>query len=222
MAIKAIIFDFDGLILDTETPEFHSWQEIYAQYGAELSLEEWVACVGTTQEVFDPIENLQARSNQTINPDQTLKVLHEKANRHIARQPILPGILDYLNEAKQLNLKIGLSSSSTREWVTGHLSRLNLLDYFDVICTSDDVKAVKPDPALYRCAAESLNLEPQAAIALEDSLNGMLSAKQAGLHCFVIPNPITRYLDFKGADGVFTALTDISLADLIERCNGDK
>ena len=81
MKIKAIIFDFDGLILDTESPEFEAWQEIYGSHGAQLSLTEWLACVGTSQDAFGPIINLQERSKHTIDAEKVLKTLHENANK---------------------------------------------------------------------------------------------------------------------------------------------
>ena len=115
-------------------------------------------------------------------------------------QPILPGVEDYLQTAKELNLKLGIASSSDRKWVEGNLSRLELLDYFDIVHTSDDVEFTKPDPTLYRLALHSLELNPGDAIVLEDSPNGVSASKAAGIFTVAVPNPLTARLNLDHAD----------------------
>jgi HAD superfamily hydrolase (TIGR01509 family) len=220
MTIKGLIFDFDGLILDTELPEFSAWKEIYTAYGAEISLEEWSACVGTTQEVFDPIEILQERAQEPILPEKVRREHHTMANVEILKQPIMPGIMQYLNEGKSKGLQLGIASSSGRSWVNEHLQRLGILDYFDKICTSEDVQKVKPDPALFLCAVRQMGILPEEAIAFEDSLNGVQSAKYAGLFCVAVPNQITNHLDFSLADMILSSLEQITLWQLIDRLDG--
>jgi beta-phosphoglucomutase-like phosphatase (HAD superfamily) len=114
-------------------------------------------------------------------------------------------------------LKIGLASSSSCRWVEGHLARLGLRDYFEVVRAKDDVAVTKPDPALYRSAVEKLGVLPEQAIAFEDSANGVLSAKRAGLYCVAVPNALTRQTDTSLADLVLSSLEEMSLGDLIWR-----
>jgi len=222
MTIKGLIFDFDGLILDTELPEFSAWKEIYTAYGAEITLEEWAACVGTTQEVFDPIEILQERAQEPILPEKVRREHHTLANAEILKQPIMPGVMRCLNEGKSKGLQLGIASSSSRSWVDEHLQRLGILGYFDKICTSENVQKVKPDPALYLCAIQQMGLLPEETIAFEDSLNGVQSAKYAGLFCVAIPNQITNHLDFSLADLLLPSLEQLSLEQLINNLDGRK
>lgn len=213
--IKALVFDFDGLILETETPIFQSWQEIYQAYGCELSLEEWLANVGTAEETFDPVASLEQRSGYPLDRGQTLIRQQRREQELIQHQPVMPGVREYLESARQLGLSVGLASSSTCDWVVGHLERLGLIRYFDAIAASDDVALTKPDPALYWTAVEWLGVAPREAVAFEDSLNGLLAAKRAGLHCVVVPNALTHQLNLQEADIRLGSLVEMPLADLL-------
>lgn len=214
--ISALIFDFDGLILDTEVPEFQAWQETFERHGGELSLEVWAACIGTSSDAFDPYVYLERQIGHTIDREAIRSQHRQRCAELLAAQPVLPGVQDYLNDADQLGLQLGLASSSSRTWVTRHLSRLGLITHFTSIRCADDVHQVKPDPALYQGVLESLGLRAEEAIALEDSPNGVLAAKRAGLFCVAVPNALTRQLPLDHADLRFTSLTDMSLEALIE------
>jgi beta-phosphoglucomutase-like phosphatase (HAD superfamily) len=120
--IKALIFDFDGLILETEMPVFQAWQEIYREYDCELPLDEWVACIGGTEEDFDPYKYLETVSGRSIERVAIGAKCRQRQLELIARQEALPGVENYLSEARRLGLKVGLASNSSRAWVTGHLS----------------------------------------------------------------------------------------------------
>lgn len=213
--IKALVFDFDGLILETETPIFQSWQEIYRDFGCELSLEEWLVNVGTMEEQFDPVANLEQRSGQPVDRQQTLIRRQRRELELIQHQPVMPGVQEYLESARRLGLKIGLASSSSCDWVLGHLQRLGLIGYFDAIAAGDDVALTKPDPALYQTAVEWLGVAPHEAVAFEDSRNGLLAAKRAGLHCVVVPNALTHQLDLDQADWRLVSMDEMPLVELL-------
>ena len=217
MAIEGIIFDFDGLIIDTELPEFLSWKEVFMSFGANLDLSDWLACVGTSQDVFDPIMNLQSQIDFPIDGNLIKQQHRKKSLELINKQPVLPGVEEYIQCAKSLGLKIGLASSSPREWVLGHLLRKNLVSYFNVICSADDVIDVKPDPAVYQCVINKFGIQGSNAIAIEDSQHGVIAAKAAGMYCVAVPNEITRKLDFSNADIVLEELTQIPLPEIIRR-----
>lgn len=215
--IQALIFDFDGLILDTETSEYQSWQEVYSAYGCQLPLERWVTAVGgSLAHYFDPYAFLAELSGQPIDADAIRPVRRQRHLDLIAEQPVLPGVLDYISAAREMGIKVGLASSSSYDWVGGHLARLGMLDLFETIKTSDDVEKVKPDPALYVAAAAALGVDPRHALALEDSGHGLNAAKRAGMYCVVVPNSVTTHLAFNGADRRLDSLADVSLAELIE------
>jgi HAD superfamily hydrolase (TIGR01509 family) len=218
--IRALIFDFDGLILDTETPVFRSWQEFYTMYGGRLGVTEWAQVVGTVSKEVDHFARLEDQigyplDHKTLGPQR-----RQRESELIQNQPVLPGVLDYLVEARQMGLKIGMASSATCQWVTGHLERLDLLQYFDTVRAMDDVERVKPDPELFLTVLADLGAEPQEAVVFEDSPNGIRAAKAAGLLCVAVPNPITRQYSLAQADLRLESLADLPLQALIEKVEG--
>lgn len=214
--IKALVFDFDGTILDTETQHYHAFQEMYKEHGADLPLEVWGECIGTHSK-FDPYEYLEKQIKKKLNHEELRTKKTERALALIHEQKPLPGIENYLEAAKELGLKVGLASSSSREWVLEHLKRIGLLHYFEVIKTADDVEKVKPDPALYEKAVEALGVKPDEAVAFEDSLNGAMAAKKAGLYCVAIPNPVTKHMLFDKVDHQMESIAELELSELIKR-----
>ena len=217
--IKAVIFDFDGLILDTESPVYQSWQEIYQYYNCSLPISEWLKCVGTA-DAFDPYDYLEAQLGQTLDRAE----LHQKRNALksslIDLESVMPGVEDRIAEAQTLGLRLGVASSSPRSWVVDNLSKLNLEHHFNTIKCCEDVKRVKPDPGLYLEALQALGVEASEAIVLEDSLNGVTAAKRAGIFCVAVPNAITRHSSFELADLQLFSLADMSLEELINATNG--
>jgi len=215
--IRALVFDFDGLILETELPVFQSWQELFQTYQLEFPFEKWAFNIGTAEETFDPVFELSQHIGPVVNLTEDLNRRRERELELIGDQPPLPGVMDYLNDAKALGLKIGLASSSSCQWVEGHLTRLGLRGYFDCIRARDDVHLTKPDPALYRSAMEMLGVPPEQGIAFEDSRNGIQAAKSAGMFCVAVPNVLTRLTDTSQADLTLHSLADLPLNDLIQK-----
>ncbi len=213
--IRGLIFDFDGLILDTELPDFESWQEMFVEHGVSLPLAEWTPLIGTASS-FDLYDYLEQRAGQAINRADVRERRRKRFHERVIAQAILPGVEECIAAAKQRGLKVGLASASSPEWVLGHLERLGLHVHFDAIKTSADVERVKPDPALYLAALDALGLDATEAIALEDSPNGIAAAKAAGLFCVAIPNAMTRDLDVSAADLRLTSLADLPLAELLD------
>jgi beta-phosphoglucomutase-like phosphatase (HAD superfamily) len=128
LLIRAIIFDFDGLIVDTETSDYQSWQEIYQSYGCDLPLAHWTASIGRGSDdiSFDPYESLEAQLKRPIDRAVVKMVRRRRKMDMVVTQPILPGVERYITDAKRLGLKIGLASSSGGEWVKGHLTRFGI------------------------------------------------------------------------------------------------
>lgn len=214
--IKALVFDFDGLILETELPILLSWRELFGAHGLELPLEKWALNIGTAEEAFDPILELECHLGRSLKNDPLLERRQQRELEMILGQEPLPGVVKTLQDARRLGLKIGLASSSSCQWVTGHLERLGLIEYFDCIQAKDDVHRTKPDPALFRSAVEILGVLPWEAIAFEDSPNGILAAKRAGLYCVAVPNALTRKLDTSQADLQLESLDQMPLEALIQ------
>ncbi|HSF81247.1 MAG TPA: HAD family hydrolase [Anaerolineales bacterium] len=209
--IKALIFDFDGLILDTEVPIFQSWQELYQLYGGELTFENWSTIIGTVSNEHDHFEGLEEQIGHPVDRANLSPKRRQRELELIAQQPIRPGVENLLREARQWGLKIGLASSSPCAWVEGHLRRLGLIDYFDCMRARDDVSQVKPDPELYLSVLEALGLQAEEAIVIEDSPIGITAAKRAGLYCVAVPNELTRQMSIDHADRQLETLAGISL-----------
>ncbi len=218
--IRALIMDFDGLILDTEIPSYQSWLEIYEAYGCSLPLSAWSAWVGGSPDMFDPYEYLERQLGRTVDREAIGSKQAEREAEMIAAQPILPGVASYVSDAKRLGLKLGIASSSDREWVHSHLLRLGLRADFDCIKCLEDVKKAKPDPELYQAVLDQLGISADEALALEDSPHGITAAQTAGIFCVVVPNPLTRQLPIGHADLRLDSLADMPLEELLRRVAG--
>lgn len=214
--LKAIIFDFDGVIIDTETARFLSWKEAFSWYGINLGKEEWLKYLGIPGEIFDPLGILKNKTGKVILREDVgpkrLRIFWE----HINKMSINPGIMDYLNEAKKRNIKFAIASSSKREWVQEHFKMLDIGKFFAVIKNSDDVKRIKPFPDLYLEALKELKVNSNEAIAVEDSLTGVQAAKNAGLFCICIPNGLNKGMKINGADIQLKSLKDLEFGNLVK------
>ncbi len=217
MAIRALVFDFDGLILDTEWPDYQAWQEIYESHGYDLPLDAWLGEIGMGADLmsFDPHGHLEALLGGRLEREEVRALRRARVRELIAQEEACPGVCEAIAEARRLGLSLAVASSSPRAWVSTHLERLGLADAFDCIRCADDVARTKPDPELYLSAIALLGIEPAAALAFEDSPNGLRAAKAAGLRCVVIPNRLTRGLSFPGADLVLPTLAGVSIGSLL-------
>ena len=213
--IKAIIFDFDGTIIDTETAWYVAFQEAYKEYGVDLSLELYSQCIGTDLNGFNPYEYLITEKKLSIDGDSFRDAIQLRYTKLMELEKIRPGVIEYLEAAKNAGLRIGLASSSSMKWIETYLEQLNIRDYFECIRTSDHVTHVKPDPELYLLTLECLQVKPYEAIAIEDSLHGARAAADAGMHCVVIPNEVTRFMEFDPVFHKADQLSDVDFNELI-------
>jgi putative hydrolase of the HAD superfamily len=179
-------------------------------------MEVWGDVIGRGASYFDPYQELVAKLGHDLDREAVLNRRKARHNEMIAELVILPGVREAVAEARRLGLRLGVASSSSRTWVTGHLKRLGL-DGFECVRCRDDVVNTKPDPELYLAVCACLDVLPGAAIALEDSANGIAAAKAAGMLCVAIPNPMTAGLDLSAADLRLDSLADVSVAELLER-----
>jgi HAD superfamily hydrolase (TIGR01509 family) len=216
MTLAALVFDFDGLILDTELPQYLTVKAEFEAHGVELPLERWLGIIGRADhphwldwlehELGAPIERQIVAARRLAAHDEL-----------ILREEVLPGVVDLLDEAERRGVPAAVASSSPRYWVAGHLERLGLLDRFAALRTRDDVERAKPWPDLFLAAVEAVGAAPAESVAFEDSHNGSVAASAAGLFCVVAPNELTRVQDFPHADLRVRSLSEVSLADLERR-----
>ena len=208
--LRALIFDFDGLIVDTEGPGFRAWSELYQANGCSLPFDKYSACIGTIGG-FDLHGYLEEQSGRSFERSELEHACNARWLELMEDQQLLPGIAACVSSAKARGLKLAIASSSTQEWVGSNLRKFGLLDQFDAVCTRDYVSAVKPDPALYLLALEKLDVTADEAIAFEDSPPGVLAAKRAGLFCIAIPNSLTRNLSLDHADRRLRSIEEFDL-----------
>jgi HAD superfamily hydrolase (TIGR01509 family) len=213
--IRALVFDFDGLIVETEEPIFRAWQRIYREHGQELPLELWVTIIGTASGPFDPIQHLEERVGRLLDRKGFEDLERRYYEEATAMQRLMPGVAEYLRDSHRLRLGVGIASSSRRAWVVEHLKRFAIADAFDAIVCREDVAHTKPHPQLYLEAVKRLMVVPEEALALEDSSNGIAAAKAAGLRCVAVPTVMTAGLDLSRADMRIPSLGAVPLTDLL-------
>lgn len=208
--MDALIFDFDGTILDTEWPVYRAIADQYEAYGHELTIEHWQTCIGTDDDIdwMSEIETLIGRSLDRGAVDAARRA---RRNELLAFEPVRDGVVELLDAAAADGLLLAIASSSPLGWVEPLLDRCGLADRFAVVRTRDHVAAAKPAPDLFLAAMAALGVAPDRAVAIEDSYNGCLAAKAAGMACVVVPNRITAAQDHGKADLVLDTLAAASL-----------
>lgn len=214
--LRAVIFDFDGVIVDTEWPAFAAWRTVLAEQGAELTIEEFAHCIGT-RGAIDFAALIETKTGARAPSNEQLRAWKQPLEATtVATLPLLPGVRAWLDAAAAADLPVAIASSSERWWIEPHLARLGIADHFRYLSTWDGPEVgfpPKPAPDLYSRCVDALGVRPDEALAIEDSLNGCTSAKAAGLRCLAIPSRLTAHLDFAAADHVVESLATFTLAD---------
>jgi HAD superfamily hydrolase (TIGR01509 family) len=210
--IRALLFDFDGLLLDTEGPSYRSWAEVYERHGHELELGTWSAAIGTI-DGFDPVGHLEGLG---VTLDDAAHEARQRRDLDLCDlEQLRPGVSELLEEAERRGLQTAIVSSSGDAWIARHLDRHDLLDRFDaIVCANGDRDRAKPRPTLYLEALDRLGVGAADAVAFEDSPNGVAAAVAAGIFCVAVPNDVTSALDLSAANRVVTSLAEVELDDL--------
>ena len=209
----AVVFDFDGLVLDTEWCEFTTVAEVFTAHGTELSLEQWLGFIGTTDHPHWA-DILEAQLGRTIDRAALVPARRLAAVTCARALDLLPGVVELLDALDVAGIAYGVASSSPAEWVELHLGERGLLDRMATVVTGDEVVRTKPDPALYRLACERLGVAPSTAVAVEDSVHGVRAAKSAGMAAVAVPSRLTAGMDFSHADLVVPACSVLDVTVL--------
>jgi HAD superfamily hydrolase (TIGR01509 family) len=207
--LNALIFDFDGLILDTETSSYETARAVWADHGADLTLAAWQVQIGTHRRHW--IDELEDIVGPIPEREAVLEQRRLAHHERLLSEAALPGVHDFVVGAHRAGLSLAVASSSTFDWVTTHLERLELLDYFDVIVNCEGGVPAKPAPDVYEAAVAALHVDIAQAIAFEDSPNGIAAAKAAGLVCVAVPNRMTAALDLRAANLLVDSFVDLDL-----------
>ena len=219
--LDAMVFDFDGLILDTEWPKFTAVSEAFADHGVELPMDDWCEAVGRI-EARHWTEWLEAVIGRPVARDAVRARALTRSLGLVADEAARPGVTELLEAAAGRGIGLAVASSSPSDWVVPHLDRLGLLARFDVVVTRDDVAAIKPAPDLYLAAMAALDASASRSVAFEDSTHGCTSAVRAGLWCVVARNRLTATQDFSHADLVVSSLAEVDVAILMALMRGDR
>jgi HAD superfamily hydrolase (TIGR01509 family) len=212
---RALFFDFDGLIVETEWPDFCSWMEIYNEFGQQLPLDEWLTTIGIYSPEQDPCRKLERLLGEPIDRESIRARRRLRYRELVNVNPVLPGVEALLRDACRLGIHTAVVSSSPRPWVEEQLRERGLLPWFHGLHTGDSGPS-KPDPALYLAALQAAGTAADEAIALEDSENGIAAARAAGIFCVAVPTAMTRQLCLDRANIQVDSLAAISLEELIQ------
>jgi HAD superfamily hydrolase (TIGR01509 family) len=204
-AIQAVIFDMDGLMIDSESLHKEAWQVTLRHFGYELD-----------EALFAQLVGLRTREDAVLLREHfRLPVMAEVLARQrndlfLASLPgrvkPMPGLRELIAQVRVRRLRSAVATSGERRYVDAVMRELNLGGVFDAIAVAEDVERGKPAPDVYLLAARRLGLPPAQCLALEDAPNGVLAAKAAGMRCVVVPNEITRSLDLSAADARLPSL----------------
>lgn len=225
MHLAGILFDFDGLILDTETSEYETVAESFADHGLELSFDDWVRIIGTADHPHWTEMLETALGRPLTNREEVLETRRARHHARISRETVRPGVVELAMSAASAGLGIAIASSSPLDWVSGHVGRLGIDNLFPVFATRDDVghARTKPHPDLYLLAAQRLGLDPVRCVVLEDSEPGVTAGNAAGCATVAVPAGMTAHLRFDHADLVVSSLAELDLdrLDALVRCGSE-
>ena len=214
--LKAIIMDFDGVIVDTEVAWYDIFQEWFQKnYQYDLSVEDFLICVGSdSTALFAKLEKILG-----VNIDKK-SFSEETVGEFVRKTCNLPpklGVEQFIYSVKQAGLKLALATSSKDPKARVHLTRLDLIRYFDVIVTADIVEKIKPEPDLFLKVLELLNVDSTEALIIEDSLNGLIAGQNANINVLLVPNDVTKYSNFDNYFGIVKSLEEVNINTLKAR-----
>jgi HAD superfamily hydrolase (TIGR01509 family) len=204
---RAVVFDMDGLLLETEDLWHASESELFRRHGAAFTKEDQLALIGTGPEVSAHfyarrLGYPEERGGELF--DEMIGIMHEHVRREVGARP---GAVELVAELRRHGVPLGLASNSPRFLVDDALATAGLTDAFAAIVTSDDVEHPKPAPDIYLRACELLGVSPAEALALEDSTSGVKAAKAAGMTCIAVP--LFAETDVSAADEIVESLEDL-------------
>lgn len=208
MRFEAVLFDFDGILVDTEWAIYQAWRRTFEAHDHELPLDTYVRCVGSDFDTWSPKTHLEDLTGKSFDWHQLDEDRQVEIRRDLEQAGPMPGVVPLLERLKGEGRRLAVVSSSSHFWVDGWLDRLGLAACFDTVVCRGDAPRIKPTPDLWLEALIRLKVEAEAALAIEDSLNGVHSAKEAGLTVWAIPNRTTANINFAEADRVFTSMED--------------
>ncbi|GAA5130381.1 HAD family phosphatase [Luteolibacter yonseiensis] len=212
MAFSAVLFDFDGVLVDTEWAIYQAWLRTFRKHGHDLPLATYTRCIGSDFATWSPKTHLEELSGLAFDWHDLDARRQEEILRDLAGEGLMPGVTGLLDKLATQAIRRAVVSSSSHHWVDGWLEKLAFADRFESVVCRGDAPRIKPAPDLYLEGARRLGLPPAECLVIEDSLNGVKAAKAAGMTVWVVPNRVTAELDFASADRVFPTLAELAAA----------
>lgn len=212
MLFRAVLFDFDGVLVDTEWAIYDAWHRTFQTNGHPLPLEVYTQCIGSDFETWSPKTHLESLTGQSFDWHDLDERRQEEIVRDLAEEGPMPGAVALLDRLIAAGIPRAVVSSSSHHWVDGWLERLGLTSKFDAVVCRGDAPRIKPAPDLYLEGARRLGLDPVDCLVIEDSLNGVKSAIAAGCSVWAVPNRVTACLDFSLADSILPDLAAVGAA----------
>lgn len=206
MSVGAILFDFDGVLVDTEWAIYEAWLATFREHGQDLPLEMYTKCIGSDFATWSPKSYLEELTGKEFEWGRMDEERQEMILRELEEEGPMPGVLELLGGLKERGIPLAVVSSSSHSWVDGWLEKLEMRAFFTEVICRGDAERIKPAPDLYLAAAEAMGEEPGCCLVIEDSLNGLIAGNAAGMRVWVVPNRVTADLDFSAADEVFANL----------------
>jgi HAD superfamily hydrolase (TIGR01509 family) len=217
LGLAAVIFDFDGIVLDSETPEYESHRQIFERCGAQLTADEWCSQIGVWTQGHHERWHARLCEVSPLAPDWPAFAA-EQTRRFQALVPLAPmqGIRELLDALHARGVPTAIASSAPTRWVVPAAAGIGVSDRFQAIVAGDQVLNRKPAPDVYLEALRRLGADPLRTIAIEDSAPGIASARAAGLKTVAIPHWLTARHDLSAAD-LRVAHADELTLDILER-----
>lgn len=200
----AVLFDFDGVLVDTEWAIYQAWLRTFRRHGHDLPLSLYTRCIGSDFDAWSPKVHLEDLTKLGIDWEELDSARQVEIRAELEKEGPMEGIPELLAAIQSLGIAQAVASSSSHHWVDGWLEKLGLRENFRQVICKGDAPRIKPAPDLYLAAAAKLGVEPAACLVIEDSHNGMLAARAAGMRTWIVPNRVTAGLDFSLAEKVFT------------------
>jgi HAD superfamily hydrolase (TIGR01509 family) len=213
---QAAIFDCDGLLADTETPDFDAWRTLYTEHGLTLDLADWAQTIGIAK--GHDVRDWHAALAEVVGVGYEREAVQARRRAHYQSAIIsltpMPGVVALLDALDAEGIPCAVASNSERVWVDRVLTITGLLGRFAAIATADEVEHPKPAPDVYLLAAERLGVPAPNCAAFEDSPRGLAAAHAAGMFTVAVPTMLTRHLNFAQAHHIVESLERLTVSSL--------
>lgn len=204
LMIKYIIFDMDGVLINSEPLHYKIWKQIFAERGLEIDFEYYKGCIGSTLKTLCDL--IEEGYGVDFHGDMTLPArFKEVKNEYIDTYgvPQIEGIPQVIGKLKEMGYHLAVASSSPQEYIELCTKKIGIAQYFDILYSAERVARPKPFPDVFLTVAEKMQAKPEECLVIEDSYNGSRAAKAAGMKCFGFANPDSGNQDLSAADSIF-------------------